>query len=190
MAQAKARTIPARVKAFFTNAWIQRWSAQITHAAMTDYAASLLDFDCVSTNLSPVTCWPRPPANLPPASSQPAPKEQSWIWPCFLAHPAPPVYKWHMPGSCLVQQLQPDHAREKRCEEDNKSSYCGDGPSFFFPATTRTRTIPLCDQFIVLFHVLVLPIQNNPYRWENSVWIIAWHTFIRAKEIQQFVCPM
>ena len=43
LAQAKARTIPARLKASFTNALIHRWSAQITHAAMTAYAASLLD---------------------------------------------------------------------------------------------------------------------------------------------------
>ena len=31
----------------------------------------------------------------------------TWTWPCFLAHPEPPVYKWQMPGSCPVRQLQP-----------------------------------------------------------------------------------
>ena len=35
----------------------------------------------------------------------------------FLAHPEPPVYKWHMPRSCPVKQLQPHPAREKRCEK-------------------------------------------------------------------------
>ena len=35
----------------------------------------------------------------------------------FLAHPEPPVYKWHMPRSCRVKQLQPHPAREKRCEK-------------------------------------------------------------------------
>ena len=33
--------------------------------------------------------------------------KNTWTWPCFLAHPEPPVYKWQMPGSCPVRQLQP-----------------------------------------------------------------------------------
>ena len=30
------------------------------------------------------------------------------------AHPEPPVYKWHMPGSCPLKQLQPHPTREKK----------------------------------------------------------------------------
>ena len=52
LAQAKARTIPARLKASFTNALIHRWFAQIIHAAMTAYAASLLEFDCVASTVT------------------------------------------------------------------------------------------------------------------------------------------
>ena len=37
LAQAKARTVPGRLKASFTNALIHRWSAQITHAASCSY---------------------------------------------------------------------------------------------------------------------------------------------------------
>ena len=74
LVQAKARTIPARLKACFTNALINRWSAQVTHAAMTTYAASLLEFPCVAKHphrrkptfhifhhVSPAMCWPRAP---------------------------------------------------------------------------------------------------------------------------------
>ena len=70
LAQAKARTIPARRKASFTNALIHRWSAQITHAAMTAYAASLLEFDYVANAVTDGT-------PQPPAASQPAPIRSS-----------------------------------------------------------------------------------------------------------------
>ena len=75
-----------------------------------------------ATNLSPARSWLKPPSPPPPAASQPAPKEQS----CFPAHPEPPVYKWHMPGSCPVKQLQPDPTREKRCERKKKSQLLGE----------------------------------------------------------------
>ena len=70
LAQAKARTIPARLKASFTNALIHRWSAQITHAAMTAYAASLLEFDCVASAV-PFTREVLAEATLPPTSRVP-----------------------------------------------------------------------------------------------------------------------
>ena len=74
LAQAKARTIPARLKASFTNALIHRWSAQITHAVMTAYAASLLEFDCVASTVTdsnqPLACEVLAKATLPPAVSR------------------------------------------------------------------------------------------------------------------------
>ena len=74
LAQAKARTIPARLKASFTNALIHRWSAQITHAAMTAYAASLLEFDCVASTVTdgnqPFTSEVLAEATLPPTASR------------------------------------------------------------------------------------------------------------------------
>ena len=70
----KTRTIPARLRASFTNALIHRWSAQITHAAMSAYATNLLEFDCVA---SAVTDGNQPVANevlaeatFPPAASR------------------------------------------------------------------------------------------------------------------------
>ena len=74
LAQAKARTIPARLKASFTNALIHRWSAQITHAAMTAYAASLLECDCVGSTVTdgnqPLTSEVLAEATPPPAASR------------------------------------------------------------------------------------------------------------------------
>ena len=74
-AQAKARTIPTRLKASFTNVLLHQWSAQITHAAMTrppswNLTASQAPSQ-TATNLSPLKCWPRPPSHQPQAPSQP-----------------------------------------------------------------------------------------------------------------------
>ena len=72
-AQTKARTVPARFKASFTNVLIHHWSAQITHAAMTAYAATLLEFDCVASTVTdgnqPVTSEVLAEAALPPAGA-------------------------------------------------------------------------------------------------------------------------
>ena len=81
LAQAKARTIPARLKASFTKALIHRWSAQITHAAMTAYAASLLEFDCVASTVTdgnqPLTSEVLAEATLPHRQPRPSPPLRS-----------------------------------------------------------------------------------------------------------------
>ena len=66
----KSPNHPSRLQASFTNALIHRWSAQITHAAMTAYAASLLEFDCVASTVTdgnqPFTSEVLAEATLPP----------------------------------------------------------------------------------------------------------------------------
>lgn len=46
------RKLPPRLKAFFTTAVVNRWSAQITYEAMIAHAAGLLGFDCVATTIT------------------------------------------------------------------------------------------------------------------------------------------
>ena len=60
----------------FTNVLIHRWSAQIAHAGMTAYAASLLEVDCVASAVTngngPFTAirWPKPASlHQPPLGS-------------------------------------------------------------------------------------------------------------------------
>ena len=130
----KARTIPAWLKASFTNVWST--GGQPNSPNLTVSRAP------PQTETKPFTTEMLAEATLPP-TTEPAPKEQwnrpiqkttsdsvAWTWPFFPAHPEPPVYKWHMPGSCPVkQQLQPDHVLEKRCEEKTKlNEVCTLGP--------------------------------------------------------------
>ena len=123
LAPAEARTILARLTASFPNSLIHQRSAQITHAAMTAYAASLLEFDCVGSTVTdgnqPLTSDLFAEAAEgffpPPTHHQPSPRLDLALSPCTS-----PVYKWHMPGSCPAKQLQPAFLREKKDEEEKK----------------------------------------------------------------------
>ena len=120
LAEAKARTIPARLKTSFTNSLIHRWSAQITHAAMTAYAASLLEFDCVASTVTdgnqPLTSdvlAEGPPPHPRPAESPPAPKEQRLGLGLVALHIRNRRY---INGTCL-EAAQKNSSNQTLCEE-------------------------------------------------------------------------
>ena len=104
LAQAKARTNPARLKVCFTNALINRWSAQVTHAATTTHFSPCFTSDVLAEGPAPPSRQGSPRSNL------------AWTWPCLPAHPEPPVHTWHRPGRCPIQQVKPDHISVERSE--------------------------------------------------------------------------
>ena len=100
-----------------------------------------------AANLLPVRCCPKPASSQPPAASQPAPKEQ-WLGlgPVSLHIRSRWYingYKWHMPGNCLVKQLQPDPAREKRCEEKKTNQHLSLEEACFCKCSCRDPHISL-----------------------------------------------